>query len=200
LAIVALALIALGAAVGHVVPRGSGIDESVTLFVIEHRTAWLTRVFRVITTSGSTAFLLPFALAVAGVSVARERSLRPVVFLTVTGAGVLLLYQSIKVIVSRPRPSLDPIIEAATGYAFPSGHAAQSAALLGAIAYTLACRAPRRWQVAAASTAIIWSGLVGMSRVYLGVHWMTDVIGGWTLGVIWLLAARSVLTPMGSRR
>lgn len=198
--LVGLVLIAIGTAVGYLIPRGSGIDESIATFAIDQREAWLTRAFRVITASGSTAFLLPFAIVVAVVLVVRERTTRPAVFITVAGAGVLLLYQSIKVAVSRPRPELEPIIAVATGYAFPSGHAAQSVALLGAIATALTHRAPRRWQIAAAVTVIVWAALIGASRVYLGVHWTSDVIGGWTLGAVWLLVVTRCLCSGASSR
>ena len=70
---------------------------------------------------------------------------------------------------------------------FPSAHSAQAVATYGALAY-LAGRAAPRWgqRVAAWTTASLIALLVGFSRLYLGVHWLTDVLGGYALGAAWL--------------
>ncbi|HEV3074420.1 MAG TPA: phosphatase PAP2 family protein, partial [Thermoanaerobaculia bacterium] len=81
-------------------------------------------------------------------------------------------------------------IAAAQGYSFPSGHAMGSLIVLGSIGY-VALRLPLRWKVksavlAALATAVV---LIGLSRVYLGVHWLSDIAGGWSAGAVWLATA-----------
>jgi membrane-associated phospholipid phosphatase len=121
---------------------------------------------------------------------------------TVAGNGVLTL--ALKQAVARPRPPLSGALAAADGYAFPSGHAATAAAAFGVLAFL--CAGPvRAW----AARVAIWAGaamlatLVGISRIYLGVHWTTDVLGGWAFGVLWLavvVTASAIVTRRGGSR
>jgi undecaprenyl-diphosphatase len=96
----------------------------------------------------------------------------------------------LKAIFERVRPPAATAIAAAQGYSFPSGHAMGSLIVLGSIGY-VALRLPLRWKVksavlAALATAVV---LVGLSRVYLGVHWLSDIAGGWSAGAVWLATA-----------
>ncbi len=101
------------------------------------------------------------------------------------GNGALTL--ALKEAVGRSRPPLSGALAAGDGYAFPSGHAATAAAAFGVVAFL--CAGPLR---ARAARAAVWAAaamlttLVGISRVYLGVHWATDVLGGWAFGLLWL--------------
>jgi membrane-associated phospholipid phosphatase len=111
-------------------------------------------------------------------------------FVVVTGAGGALLNLGLKAIFERVRPPAVDAIAAAQGYSFPSGHAMGSLIVLGSLGY-LALRLPLRWRVksallAALATVVL---LVGLSRVYLGVHWISDIAGGWCAGAVWLATA-----------
>jgi len=88
--------------------------------------------------------------------------------------------------VARARPSLEPHLVVVKTSSFPSGHSASSMIFYLTLALALA---PREWRRVAAALAILLSLLVGLSRVMLGVHWPSDVIGGWSFGMFWVLVA-----------
>jgi undecaprenyl-diphosphatase len=102
--------------------------------------------------------------------------------------GALLLSTVVKEIIERPRPRLWPTITGETNSGFPSGHAMTScafAALLVIIFW------PTRWRGAALTIAAIWLALVALARLYLGVHYPTDILAGWGLALAWaMLVAR----------
>lgn len=89
--------------------------------------------------------------------------------------------------IARARPDLEPHLVVVKTSSFPSGHAASS--MIFYLALALALTAHLRWHRAAASAAVLLSLLIGTSRVMLGVHWPSDVIGGWTFGMLWVLLA-----------
>jgi undecaprenyl-diphosphatase len=87
--------------------------------------------------------------------------------------------------IARPRPTLDPHLVLVESSSFPSGHAASSMIFYTIMA--LALTVGTRWHRAAVAGAIVLSLLIGTSRVMLGVHWPSDVIGGWSFGILWVL-------------
>ena len=102
--------------------------------------------------------------------------------LTWIGLGVLtwLLPEALKPVVARPRPQLWPRLIEVSGFAFPSGHATAGAALYPLLGWVL-CRGKKRGRLGVAVGALV-GGFVGFGRLYLGVHWPTDVLAGWALG------------------
>ena len=87
--------------------------------------------------------------------------------------------------IARARPTLEPHLVVVKTSSFPSGHAASS--MIFYLTLALALTAGTRWQRPAAALAIALSFLIGISRVMLGVHWPSDVVGGWTFGMLWVL-------------
>src|SRR5690242_8437586 len=87
--------------------------------------------------------------------------------------------------IARARPTLEPHLVVVQTSSFPSGHAASSMIFYLTLALALTSRCPWRW--VAAGCAVILSLLIGTSRVMLGVHWPSDVVGGWTFGALWVL-------------
>ena len=86
--------------------------------------------------------------------------------------------------IARARPTLEPHLVVVKTSSFPSGHATSSMIFYLTLAVTLT---PRPWRRAAAAAATLLSLLVGASRVMLGVHWPSDVVGGWSFGLFWVL-------------
>jgi undecaprenyl-diphosphatase len=145
------------------------------------RATWLTDATKVFTALGSAAALIPLTLIAAGVLGWRRRWSE---FAVLIAAVVIILIgvPVIKEIVDRPRPAGGLI--AAGGYAYPSGHAAHSV-FYAWLAFTVAIRVRPGWRhgTALIAAGLALTALVGLSRVYLGVHYLSDVSGGWALGV-----------------
>jgi undecaprenyl-diphosphatase len=184
-------VVALGIAVeagAHIVTFDRAANQTVHDHTAEPVTGWVF----VVTTLGSSLVLLGVALAAALGLVLRGRwraAVALVVAYAVTDATVAV----VKLIVSRPRP--DASLTEAGGFSFPSGHSAMSMVVYGCLAFALA-RAVRGFPRVA--FALVGAGLVvaiGLSRIYLGVHYPSDVIAGWITGaailiVTWMLAGR----------
>lgn len=161
-------------------------DGAVLERIIEARTDMLTVAMRAITALGHWMIVWLITGVVALELAARGRTIRVVaLLLSVSGASLVAL--GLKQLLVRPRPELLAIVTEST-FSFPSGHTALSLALYGILIYFLLRCACDRWLKYAgvlAGVAII--ALVGFSRVYLGVHWPSDVVGGYVLTGGWVL-------------
>jgi undecaprenyl-diphosphatase len=166
----------------------ASVDTEVLDFFVRHRQPWLSTVARGVTLLGNSAVLIPLVLIVGLVMWRRRRTWTPLVVLAAAYAGAELLFQTLKAIVGRARPPSAVAIGHFTGTAFPSGHATLSAAVFGALAALVPGRR-RAAGLAAAGIAL----MVGVTRLYLGAHWLTDVLAGWALGAGWL--ALVIVTP-----
>lgn len=165
-------------------------DPGVATFVAGHRLAWLTPVMELVTWLGSSFFIVPFGVVVGGSLWSRRPSWRPLVMMAVAFLGAAGLYDIVKPAVGRARPAAALQVGGPdVGNAFPSGHATQTISFYGMLAVVLIVSyAPRRrWPLVIG--AVLVTLLVGASRLYLGVHWLTDVLGGYALGLAWLAAA-----------
>jgi undecaprenyl-diphosphatase len=97
-----------------------------------------------------------------------------------------LLNSTVKVLVDRPRPTFADPVATARGLSFPSGHAMAVAVNYGALLLVYLPALARRWKRVATIVAMTIVVAVGVSRLVLGVHYVTDVLGGWLLGLAWL--------------
>jgi membrane protein DedA with SNARE-associated domain/membrane-associated phospholipid phosphatase len=161
------------------------LDPRALRFGLEHRTAAATAAMKAVTVLGSNWVLVPLALVVGALVSWRRHAWRPLVELGSTAAGAVLLYEGFKQWVGRARPPASVRLVPVSGFAFPSGHATQVAAVLLMLTVVLTSRRSLRSRVLVAAVAAVVVLAVGVSRIYLGVHWLTDVVGGWTLGGAW---------------
>ncbi len=169
------------------------VDQRWLSIVMTHRGSWLTPAFRGIAWLGDMRVLSGVACLAAIILVLRHLRIYAVLIVAAT-AGAATLAIVLKAAVARPRPPLAGQLVAAAGSAFPSGHATQAAACYGALAWVVGRQLGRRWKrILIWSGATVLVGLVGFSRVYLGVHWPSDVGSGWALGTGWLAVCVGVL-------
>jgi undecaprenyl-diphosphatase len=185
LAVVALAEATLAA------PGADPLDAELAAWVTRHRTPSATTALRAVTrlADGWVAALVSCA-AVAAWTVRRRPGLG--VAVAASSATAATATWLLKGAFGRERPPPLGRLAHAAGDAFPSGHAAQSVACWGALALAVAVSAPRAWvRRAALVAAPVLALAVGASRVYLGVHWPSDVVSGWAVGLAALVAVAS---------
>ncbi|MEA2521683.1 MAG: hypothetical protein QOI81_1329, partial [Actinomycetota bacterium] len=174
-------------------------DPGFTRFVVDHRTAWATGLMKGITWLGSNAVLIPLVVALGAYLLLRRKDWRASALLIAALAGANGWYRVVKPLVARVRPPDYLHLISVSGFAFPSGHATAVTAVWGAAAIALAA-GRRAW-----SKVAIWIGtavvvtLVAFSRLYLGVHWWTDVVAGTALGGLWLCVLAVLFLEAGAR-
>jgi membrane-associated phospholipid phosphatase len=174
-------LIPIGIGLRALARIAAGPDHRVVADAVASRSDTLTSAAHAASVLGRS-WVLILATVVLGlglVSRIRWRAFGPLV--AVLGAEVL--QHAIKALIQRPRP-LVPRLEHVAGSSFPSGHATESTAVALALVL-LVGRRPRRERIAAALTATLLVAAIAASRVYLGVHYPTDVAAGITLGAAW---------------
>lgn len=161
---------------------------------------WFEEMGRDFTALGGVAVLTLFTLAVAGyLWIARRR--RALVLLLASVCGGWLLSMLLKRGFDRPRPDLVPHGAFVYTASFPSGHAMMSAVTYLTLGALLARVLPRRsMKLFVLACALVLTGLAGVSRVYLGVHWPTDVVAGWAIGASWAVGCWLVADWVQRRR
>ena len=182
LAVVSLLTLAAGGVklIEDVVAQESGpVDEAILWFIRDHVPAALNGFFEVVTLSGSARFLMPLAAVAATALLLARRRVEAVL----VGASVVtatLVVWGMKAIVGRARPALWEA-QWYWGSSFPSGHTLSTAAFTTAAALAVARIWPRAGTLAM-MLAVLWTGLVAVSRLVLGVHWPSDVLAAMCLG------------------
>jgi undecaprenyl-diphosphatase len=175
LAAVWLAMLILG---------GGPVDRRLYETLYAGRGPALVSVARVLTALGEPTVLVVAGFLVAGWLWYRQRGRFAIGLLLVilVGRG---LSEVQKYWIARARPELEPHLVMVKTSSFPSGHAASSMIFYLTLALALTGQTP--WRRSAAAGAVLLSLLIGTSRVMLGVHWPSDVVGGWSFGMLWVL-------------
>lgn len=172
--------LAFGSALVTYDPGVSGLLQAI-------RTPELTRVMWVSSLLGSGLVVIALTAVAAVLLVMWGRRLYAAYLVGVVASGAAL-NAVVKLVAHRPRPPLEMmLVRDPVGYSFPSGHSVSSFLLFGALALLIAREVPtvRRRLVTVTLTTLVVA-MVGVSRVYLGVHWPTDVLAAWALGGCWL--------------
>lgn len=189
--ILVIGLTAAGAGVYDAVTEHDGV-ASLDHPVLEQAMAWRTptadRLVTWFTNLGGTVGMSIIATLITGLMVWRWRSRTPLLLMLIGVAGSLTMTTVGKAVVGRPRP---PLVEAVPPYeyafSFPSGHTLNSTVIAGMVAYLLVRRLRTRLaRVLTVTGAALWALAMGASRVFLGHHWLTDVMFAWLLGAAWL--------------
>jgi len=161
--------------------------------------AFLPGAMRDLTSLGSPSVLALFVLAVAG-SLAVRRQYHALGLLLAATIGGVVLNELLKTAFARPRPPLAFHLTEVRSMSFPSGHAMESAIIYLTMAALLARLVqPRRLRLYFIGLAFFLTFVVGVSRVYLGVHYPSDVLGGWTAGLAWALLCWTVARYLQQR-
>lgn len=165
-------------------PLDSAVEELVRIYTFSS----LAKIFVVVTQFGTAAVLVPLTLVITGYFLIVLKQNKQPLLLIISLVGALLLEVTLKQIFLRPRPHIRHLITA-TGYSFPSGHSLCSAAFYGMFGYLLYSELKHRnkpvWYIPIVTIVVIT--LIGVSRIYLGVHYPTDVIGGFLIGTCWAI-------------
>ena len=176
------------------------LDPDVASFAAAHRTGWVTWLAEAVTWLGSSFFLIPMIVVVGGYFVVRQREWTPLIRLSASLGGAIALYNLGKLLVDRPRPpSRFRVGDVVPGGSFPSGHSAEALAVWGMVTIlAVGLLTRRRWLPLTGAIAIVLA--VGLSRVYLDAHWLTDVLAGYAAGGFWLTVTIVVILARGRRR
>ncbi len=184
LALVVLVAIAVFLELAGDVWLKEGFAWDAPLMLALHRLSrpWLDLVFRVITTTAGPYISLPVAVLAALLWYTKNR--RAAVLIAASSAGAFLMGAQLKALFARPRPTVFPPLVLETSYSFPSGHTLSAVAFYGLLAILLWTHRRRVWAVLVG----LWPLIVAVSRVYLGVHYPSDVLASLTIGIVWLAA------------
>ena len=171
----------------------NGARDSLHRFALTHH--GFVEAMRLISDSGSTV-AWQIVLGAVAVWLLWRRLPRLALFVAITGEGSILLNNVVKIAVNRLRPVLADPVAHATGPSFPSGHA--QAAIVGYSVLLLVFLPVLHgaWRKAALTLAILMVAAIGFSRVALGVHFVSDVVGGFILGAAWVAAMAAAFNAM----
>jgi undecaprenyl-diphosphatase len=184
----------------HVVRHGAAVDHAVLGWISEHRRVGLTTAAVAITNAGSPVAVAVLALLAGAILWWRRRSPLPglVVIATVALAAGLSTLTKVLVGAQRPPRQLQLLIE--VDPSFPSGHVTGTMALLGIVAVVVGNGRTRTVRIALVSGVVLATAVVALTRLYLGVHWPTDVAGGFLLGGAAVLVGSAALGAVAPRR
>jgi membrane-associated phospholipid phosphatase len=159
-----------------------GVDKVVFDRLHELRTGPIDRLMTTVTGLGDQAVVIPVVVIVLA-ALALYRRWRAAVYLIFAVAGAAVFVAGVKLVIHRPRPV--SIYDGVAEYSFPSGHACMSVVVFGFLAVLVAYGATRTQQRTVAVVSLMLILLIAFSRVYLGAHWLSDVLAGMAFGIAW---------------
>jgi undecaprenyl-diphosphatase len=178
--------------IAHRAASGSTLDHAVLDWMVRHRHPTLTRWAMVVTDIGSPVGVGVLTLVLATVLWRRLGSLWPAVVVVGAVVGAGIFSTATKIVVGAHRPPLGVQLIAETDPSFPSGHVTGTVALLGAVTAVIGHHGRPAVRAALVAMTIAGGAAVAFTRLYLSVHWVSDVVGGLLLGALAALAAHLV--------
>lgn len=166
------------------------VDRTVMDAFTGLRTSALTAMAKVIAVATDPAVTAGVVVVVALWLLLRSRDRRSALFLACTSAATAVMLEAAKLVVDRPRPPIGMQLVPETNNSFPSGHVTGVVSVLGALALVAVHRGMSRSLVAAVWVTLV--GIVVLDRLYLGVHWFSDILGALLLGATILLTAATL--------
>jgi len=162
------------------------VDQRVAIWFNEHATPGITQAARIVTFLGSPAFLVGVSVALAAFFVWRRTWYRLLALVLSMGGGALLIL-ALKTLFHRQRPVLEHPLITLASYSFPSGHAMGATLFYLFLAFTIIMSVKQwRWQVLIILVAVMLVFFIGFTRIYLGAHYLSDVMGAMAAGLAWL--------------
>jgi membrane-associated phospholipid phosphatase len=187
-----LVILIMGWWFGHIAEDVSGdaatrlLDDRVSAWFHGHATTAFTHVARFVTFFGSVSFIAAASIC-AGVILGVRKSWYQLLALVLGIGGGSLLNILLKHFFHRQRPVLENPLVTLSSFGFPSGHTMGSTLFYGLLAIFVAHSIRSwRWSVFSFGVASLWVALIGVSRIYLGAHYLTDVLGAIAVGLAWL--------------
>lgn len=165
----------------------SSLDEPALQLAISLRTPQNVAAAQFVTNMGGAIGLTIITVVIVVIMTVRWRSRTPLLLLSIGTAGSLLMTAVGKELVGRARPPMaDAVPPYETSPAFPSGHALNNTVVACLVAYLLLLHLTSLiWRIVSVALAVVWFVTIGLTRVFLGYHWLTDVMAGWLLGLAW---------------
>ncbi len=167
-------------------------DQSISKEILSFQSPFDTKVMEFVTFFGSSSFLFPAYIVLIIFYFFRKntRLALDIIMIGLTSTGILFLFKNI---FKRNRP-LDPLINNVTGFSFPSGHSFSSFTFFGMIIYILwETSISKIWKIVLSVILFFFASIIAFSRVYLRVHYPSDVVAGFCLSMVWLILSLWIL-------
>lgn len=176
--------------------RIDGWDLSADRWLADHRTLWINTATEWGTWLAETIPVLVILLGAIIIARRRTGGWRTSVFLAAVVGGEKLIYIASSTLVARARPPLPPLDDTYATSSFPSGHVGSAITLYSAIAIAVAAWRGRTYLIALMSVMVLFTCIVGFSRMYRGFHYPSDVVAGVLIGAGWTWLTYRVLRPL----
>ncbi len=158
-------------------------DKAILHLLRDHSRQWLDSIMLFVTSLGGPVFVLLVTAVLAGLLVWQRRKRLAEMVVLVAG-GTAFMNFALKLAFHRDRPALWETLAVLDSYSFPSGHAMSSSALALSVVIVYWRTKWRWWSIGVGG---LYAGLIGFTRVYLGVHFPSDIIAGWCVSLIWTI-------------
>jgi len=171
------------------------LDREILEWLAAGRTVELDRIFTYVSQAGSSFLLLPLLFVITFI-ISMRNHVQEGIFLVSSFFGISALNNLFKHVIARPRPNLFPaVIDMPAGFSFPSAHAVQITAFVISLLIVLKALTGARWFILSMAVGALLISLVCLSRLYLQVHYPTDVAAGFLTGLFWVFGLAALMLP-----